>query len=275
MGNKRPIAGAALGLSLVVAGPFNGLARAQTPDGAVPRLATEVTPVEACRAVFDNGAFNDVPSQGLVSPHDVVSLNLTWGTGWKPGAAVEVLSCTAVNGAFSGDLSIRNQSVPNDGLFVHEFHLPAAVPNGATICERAVVIGQSDTGAPKAERLDPQCFTVAAERTGSSTERGAPPRGGANPAEEQASAGRSPASKGADRSPGRVAGAAQPNPPGTAGSPASAGLARTGTGDRLLALVAGLLFVFGGWTIGCAGLRNRSDDPSLTAGAAAARRPAG
>ena len=220
--------GAALGLSLVIAGPFNAVASAQTSDGAVPQVAAEATPAEACRAVFDNDAFDDVPSDGLVSPQQVVSLNLTWGTGWKPGVPVEVLSCTAVNRTFSGDLSIRNQAVSNDGLFVHEFNVPASIPDRATICERAVVLGQSVTGAPKAERLDPQCFTVAAERSATATERPATPRHGANPAEAPPSAG--------------------PSRDGTRGS---AGLARTGAGERLLALVAGLLFVVGGWTIGC------------------------
>lgn len=248
---RLPIVGAALGLSLGVVGPLNGLANAQTADDAVPRLATEATAVEACGAVFDKGAFNSSPSQGLVSPQEPVSLNLTWGTGWKPGVPVEVLGCTAVNGAFSGDLSTRNRDVLNDGLFVHEFNVPATVPEGATICERAVVIGLSNIGTPKAERLDPQCFTVAAERTATSTASGATRRDGANQSEEQPPAGRSPASKRSDRSPRAAAGTAPLKPPGTARGPASAGLARTGTGDRLLALVAGLLFVFGGSTIAC------------------------
>lgn len=246
------IAGVALALSLMVAGPVSGRANAQTPADTVPTLTADATAAEACDAVFDRVPSVDAPSQGLVSPTELISFNLTWGAGWKRDATVEVLGCTAVDGAFSGDLSTRNREVQNDGLLVHEFNVPAALPDGARICERAVVIGQSTTGTPKAERLEPECFTVAGGREVTSAPSVAAPRGdpGSGGAGSRALAG-SPAPTAKRRDPVAVSGEGAPQAPGTAPAAGSAGLASTGSGDRLLVATAGLLLLLGGWTVAC------------------------
>lgn len=247
----------------------------------VPKLEATATAAEACEVVFGSDAFDKAPSEGEVSPGEAVSVDVTWGTGWKKASTVEVVGCTAVDGEYSEELSTRIRKVKNDGLFVHEFTVPKDVAKGAVLCERAIVIGESTAGSPKAERLDADCFTVAgaakaatdakpaaaagpakpaaakpAEKTGSAAP--APKTAAAaKPAEEKAAA--APAAKTAASAKPAAAAAAKPataKPPVVAGEtetkPAAAApgnLARTGSGDGVLAVGAGLLFVFGGCAV--------------------------
>lgn len=243
------VGAAALSLALMLTGPMVGTADAQLTDDAIPALTPEAKAVEACHAIFGRDALADVPARALVSPGEDLSLDVTWGTDWKAGAPVEVVNCAAVDGVFSDSLSSRNRNETNDGLFVVEFNVPAATPEGARLCERTAVIGQSAAGAPKAERLDAECFTVAAAAPGRSNDPGAAANQG-----REAAGGRDGAATGT-RPPGA---APRPGRPGMAddgngksapsgGTPQGPqGLARTGSAERMLAAVAGLLMLLGG-----------------------------
>lgn len=158
-------------LALMLTGPMAGTADAERPDEAIPTLMPDATAVQACDAIFGPDAFADVPARALVSPGERLSLDQTWGTGWKAGAPVEVVNCMAVDGVFSDALSSRNRGVTNDGLFLLEFDVPVG-PEGARLCRRAVVIGQSAAGDPKRERLEAECLTVTAAAAGSSNDAG-------------------------------------------------------------------------------------------------------
>lgn len=244
------VGAAALTLALMLTGPMAGRAGAQLTDDAIPALTPETKAVEACHVIFGRDAFADVPARALVSPGEPLSLDVTWGTDWKVGAPVEVVTCTALDGALSDSLSSRNSDEANDGLFVVEFNVPVGTSEGARLCERTVVIGQSAAGAPKAERLDAECFTVAAAAPRSSNKTGA---GAAGNSGQQGAGERDRAAAGA--SPPRAPRPAQPGIPdgptptpssGTSGGAPQQGLARTGSIERMLAAMAGLLMLLGG-----------------------------
>lgn len=243
-------------LSFAVVGVTSGMASAQTKaNEGVPDLSTTATIAAACDVVFGGDPFADVPSEGLVSRGEPVSINVTWGTGWESGSTVEVLGCAAVDGRFSEELSSRTRELEQDGLLMHEFSVPKDVADGATVCERAVVIGRSTTGAAKSERLDADCFTVAGGAEEPSAGSAAPeatepaPRtGGATASREHHTDADTPARTPAQAGPEAVGGTEPMATPGVP-VPAPAGLARTGNGDGMLALAAGLLFILGGGAI--------------------------
>lgn len=242
----RFVGGASFTLALMLTGPVAGTADAQLADDAIPALMPEATAVDACRAIFGPDPFDDVPARALVSPGERLSLDLTWGTGWKAGTPVEIVNCTAVDRAFSDALSSRNRDVINDGLFLAELNVPAGLSDGARLCGRAVVIGQSAAGAPKGERLEAECFTVAVAAAGSSNDAGA----AANRRKEEAgqrdraaTGGASPPSAAPQSQPGVADG---PTPSNSAPPDTSRALARTGSTERMLAALAGLLLLVGG-----------------------------
>ncbi|MGH8999817.1 MAG: hypothetical protein ACRDY7_10565, partial [Acidimicrobiia bacterium] len=107
----------------------------------VPKLSPTATASEACDVVFGDDAFADAKSEGEVAPGEDVQVDVTWGSGWEEGSTVEVVGCTAVDDQFSEELSTRIRKVKNDGLFVHEFTVPDDAEEGATMCQRAIVIG--------------------------------------------------------------------------------------------------------------------------------------
>lgn len=189
------------------------------PAGAAPPPAGEPSVAEECKAAFGRDAI-EAPSEGLVAPGDPISINVTWGVGWKPNVPVDVLACTTVDGVVAEDLSVRRR-VAEDGLFVHDLQVPSTAPGGAAVCERALVIGQSASGRPKEERPDPGCFTVGLEPTVART----------GPADN--------VSRGHHGAAPLGAAVAQP----------SRSLARTGPAGRGLVLAAGLLFLIGGGAV--------------------------
>ena len=208
-------------VSVAVAGgtaaPASGQRHEPVPQLPKPPAAS------ACAVAFDEQAFSEASSEGQVKIGDPLSIDVTWSRDWKEGAMVEVLACTAVNGVFRDDVSDWEPAVENDGLFVHDFVVPVDVAASDTICERTIVIGQSPSGAAKAERSDADCFTVAAAPQGS----------------DQPLATELPMQSGSQ----------SPGPPAAAANRASPGLPRTGPGDDVLALAAGLLLVLGGFGV--------------------------
>lgn len=227
----------ALAVAMAVLGS-TGTAGAQSDTPAVPTVPLGATAVEGCVLAFGRDAFGSAPSEGLVAPGDPLSLDVTWGTGWKPGQTLDVLSCTAVNGVFSEELSVRRRAPEPDGLLSHDVRVPGDATAGATVCQRAIIIGESSAGAPRAERLDPSCFTVAP--TAATTTEAAPaaPSGGQT----------TKPTRGAS-APGGPRPAPQAATPAPTSEALPTGLARTGTTERILALAAGVLFVIGGWGV--------------------------
>jgi hypothetical protein len=228
MGLRRWIGRATFVVSAAAAGINGSWAAAQTnTEDAVPQVSATSPPWEACSLVFGQDAIAKAPSEGDVSPGDPLSVDLTWGRGFR-GSTVEVIGCTAVNGTFSEALSVRVPDVPNDGLLAHEFTVPRDIPDGAELCERALVIGWTSSGTPKAERLDAECFSVVGGAQAAATETGSTATARAVPGETK-----------------RRAPTAAPVP--TPGPPA---LARTGAGGHLLAVTAGVLLILGGFAAG-------------------------
>lgn len=148
---------------LLVLGALGLGGRAEGWPAPVPDLSLAVTATDACERAFGPDPFGGVPSAALVAPGEVLSVDVVWAGGWKPGATVTVLACAALGGAITEALSALLPRETNDGLFVHDFQLPPDAPDGLAVCQRALVVGTSTTGAPKAERLDARCFTVVGE----------------------------------------------------------------------------------------------------------------
>lgn len=90
----------ALAVGMAVVGSTS-TAGAESDTPAVPAVPSGATAVEGCTLAFGRDAFGSTASEGLVAPGDPLSIDVTWGTGWKPGQTLDVLSCTAVNGVFS------------------------------------------------------------------------------------------------------------------------------------------------------------------------------
>lgn len=228
-------------------------AEGDSPSG-IPTVPAAAAAVDACRTVFGPEPFGATPSEGIVSPGDPLSIDVTWGGGWKPGQTLDLLSCTAVDGVFSEHLSVRTRAAEDDGVFVHDFRVPSDAPDGATVCQRAVVIGQAPAGAPKAERLEPSCFTV-------NSDAASPPRSttpdasanGASPITGKGARGAagSPAASSAPSSPPAHASGSEHERKGHSAVPAppTSDLARTGPAQRILFLVAGVLLLMGGWAV--------------------------
>ena len=259
---RTGVAGAAC--ALVISGVIALPAGAQTKE-VVPKLEPTATAGEACELIFGKAAFTKAPSEGEVSPGEPVSIDVTWGSGFAKDSTVEVVGCTAVDNVFKEELSTRIRRVKNDGLFVHEFTIPKDLAKGAKLCERAIVIGQSAAGRPKAEKLDADCFTLAsgaaAKTAGPSLEAAPAPSKevGASkdvaPAKAAAPAAKPTTVAGATETRKVQSAAAKPTAaaaakPAAAAAPATEpALARTGAGDDMLMVAAGLLLALGGLSV--------------------------
>ena len=240
-----------VGLTVFAATGLVGAAGAMAP---VPTMPAAASVVEACALAFGAAPSGAPSSDGLVARGQPLSVDVTWGTRWKRGQTVDVVGCTAVDGVWSETLSVRSEAAERDGVFVHDFRVPSDAADGTQVCQQAIVIGQSPAGAPKAERLEPSCFTVSGDAT---MNRCSAAEGsghvGASTGEAETSGG------GASRS-GAALGPASPR--SRASHPAhdrqgesavtgsaTAGLARTGPASKNLLLAASLLLLLGGWSV--------------------------
>ena len=246
---RRKAAGVlcALGAVLLTAGVVAaGPAGAATEEERIPAIGASTPAAEACTASFPAGTFDKAVSEATVAPGQQVAVDITWRTAWHQGDKVDVLECVSANGRFVAGTIERG--VANDGLWVHKFAVPASAGNDVRVCEAGVVIGPGASGAPQAERTDPDCFTVAAAAV-----KAEPAPAAADPA-PAAAVGKettTPATPAAAAAPPRTAAAAE-----QAGAPAShaaqvpaTNLPHTGARDRALALLAGVLLIFGGWAL--------------------------
>lgn len=261
-----------LAVSLVAAAlVLTGFAATTAPSAwplDAPTFDPTATAAQTCDAVFGSDAGPQTPSKGAVAPEQSIAEDVTWKANWKPGSTVEVVACGAIDGKFQNELSTIQPAKPNDGLFVHTFAVPKDTANGALVCERGVVLGESASGAPQAERTDADCFTVAVAKGAAPAAAGPPPVSAPSAASEKpdaaptGSAAAPPgprqaaeAGAGTAKSP-IVAGAtesrsaAEASTPGSASAAApTAGLARTAANDRMLLAAAGLLFLLGGFML--------------------------
>ena len=230
--------GVVLTVVLVGAGPVG--AKAEDPLAALPGVSSTV---EACGLLLGDDPFAKATPEGTAAPGDPFAVDVTWGDGWD-GAPVEVVGCTALDGSYVAGASTRIRKTESDGLYVHEFAVPESAPNGSVICEEAVVIGHSAAGDPRAERSGADCFTVKAASVSKPAAAPKPVEaaGPAAPAASEPMAAPAPA-------PARTQQQVSAPVPVPAPAPVAAAvpnLPRTGTGDRYLAAVAGLLFILGG-----------------------------
>jgi hypothetical protein len=265
----RVVAGVMCAVASVVMAATPGVAVAETED-RIPALEAGTSAADACNAAFPNDAFAHAPSEGTVTPGQRFSVDVTWRTAWHEESTVDVVGCVASDGRFDPDGSTLARGVENNGLYVHHFTVPEGSANDATICEAAVIIGRAHGGALGAERSGPDCFTVAASsRTAAGAEPAAAvseptttpgedaPAARHGPPAAQSQAGVGWAGQAQPQTPSVMAGATTSTPsaapPALAPSaPAArpAELGRTGARDRILVLVAGLMFILGGLTIG-------------------------
>jgi len=260
---RRKAAGVlcALGTVLLTAGAVAaGPAGAATEEEHIPALGPSTVATDACTDSFPANAFDKAAPEGTVAPGQPVAVDVTWRTAWHPGDNVDVLGCVAANGRFVAGTVERG--VANNGLWVHKFAVPANAANDIRVCEAAVVIGPGASGAPQAERTDPDCFTVAAAPV-----KAEPAPAAANPA-PAATAGKETATPAAPSTPAPAnapapaktaapaAQAAPANPAprvAAAAAPAKAPatqLPHTGARERALVLLAGILLIVGGWALG-------------------------
>jgi LPXTG-motif cell wall-anchored protein len=261
---RRKVAGVLCALGTVVfagAAVGAGPAGAATDEERIPAIGPATVPADACAASFPAGAFDTAKPEGSVAPGQAMAVDIRWRTAWHPGDAVDVLGCVAANGHFVGGTVERG--VTNNGLWVHKFAVPANAANAAVVCEASLVIGPGASGAPEAERSDPDCFTVTAAAAQAEP---APAAANPGPAATEGKATTPTSAAGAPAPPTRSA-SAVPTPPAAAAAPASAPstasvvaapkpgaapttqLPHTGARDRMLLLLAGVLLIVGGWAL--------------------------
>jgi hypothetical protein len=255
-------AGVRCAVASVVMVTTAGVAMAGTED-RIPALEAGTSAAEVCTAAFPNDAFAHAPSEGTVAPGQLFSVDVTWRTAWHEESTVDIVGCVVSDGRFDADGSTLARGVGNNGLYVHHFTVPNGSATGATICEAAVIIGRAQGGAPGAERSGPDCFTVAdAQQPAGDSNLTTNPGEGALAGSHGPPAAASGAESGgvaqAQPQPSAVvAGATATTPAATPQGPAAstsaarpAELGRTGTGEHILVIVAGLMFMLGGLTIG-------------------------
>src|SRR5579884_1729038 len=161
MQGRTRLAVSVVAAAVVFTGVAAMTATSAWPLDAVPKIDPTASAADTCDAVFGHDAGTQPRSMGAVAPEQSIAEDVTWKANWKPGSTVEVVGCGAVDGKFLNELSTIQPAKPNGGLFVHTFAVPKDVANGATVCERGVVLGESATGAAQAERTDADCYTVA------------------------------------------------------------------------------------------------------------------
>jgi LPXTG-motif cell wall-anchored protein len=243
---RRKAAGVlcALGAAVLTVGTFGAGPAGAADDERIPAIGPSTAATDACAGSFTGGAFDKATSEGKVAPGQAVAVDVRWRTAWHTDK-VDVLGCVAADGHFVAGTIERG--VDNSGLWVHKFAVPENAANDATVCEAAVVIGPAAGGAPQAERTDPDCFEVTAAAV-----KAEPAPASANPGPAvEGKATTTPTAPAASPAPARSA-AAAPTPavPATStGAAPTTQLPHTGTRERTLVLLAGILLIIGGWAL--------------------------
>ena len=210
----------------------------------------------------------DPPDGSIVVPGQKVTVTITWDVAdWEDTALHKVLDCVAIDGTIVPDLQGGESPTDNDGTFVHEFTVPDDVPDGAQICDQAMLSGPGPEGPFHRDISRRLCLTTSTDTTRSAPPDAPvalPPPPAPPPPAPPVDA---PPERQAESVPPKVEGeqevkvpaADTPPAPAPAAAPAPApALPRTGAAERLLLALAGALLWLGGLAVmGAAGRRSR------------------
>jgi hypothetical protein len=97
-----------------------------------------------------------------VRPGDSVVVVLSWPRGdWSSDRLHKVLDCVAVDGELDPSLQGGESPTANDGQFSTAFTVPADLPDGAQICDQAMLSGPSPRGDYDRQISNQVCHTVS------------------------------------------------------------------------------------------------------------------
>jgi hypothetical protein len=97
-----------------------------------------------------------------VQPGDAIDVSITWEPGdWSSDELHKVLDCVAVDGRLVRSLQAGESPTANDGRFARSYTVPPDAPDGARICDQAMLSGRSPRGDYDRQISDQVCHTVS------------------------------------------------------------------------------------------------------------------
>jgi hypothetical protein len=101
-----------------------------------------------------------------VQPGDTIAVSITWRPGdWSSDELHKVLDCVAVDGRLVRSLQGGESPTANDGRFARSYGVPPDVPDGARICDQAMLSGPSPRGDYDRQISNQVCHTVSGGAT--------------------------------------------------------------------------------------------------------------
>jgi hypothetical protein len=107
----------------------------------------------------------DPPDGSTVQPGQTIHVTITWETDdWDREELHKVLDCVTVDGVLDESLSAGQKPTRNDGVFEHDYTVPAGAPPGTEVCDRAMLTGpdrgEDSEGDFRQDVSNLVCFTV-------------------------------------------------------------------------------------------------------------------
>ena len=102
------------------------------------------------------------PAGQRVSPGDVIDVSVVWNPDdWSAARLHKVLDCVAVDGRLVPPLQAGESPTDNDGRFTRSYRVPDGVPEGAEICDQAMLSGRSPRDDYDRQISNMVCHTVS------------------------------------------------------------------------------------------------------------------
>ena len=97
-----------------------------------------------------------------VRPGKTIRVTLVWEPGdWSSDELHKVLDCVAIDGRLERSMQGGESPTANDGRFTRDYAVPDSAPEGARICDQAMLSGPSPRGDYDRQISNQVCHTVS------------------------------------------------------------------------------------------------------------------
>jgi hypothetical protein len=104
----------------------------------------------------------DPPGDRDVKPGEAIAVSITWEPDdWSGDELHKVLDCVAVDGRLVPSRQGGESPTANDGRFARSYVVPPDAPDGARICDQAMLSGPSPRGDYDRQISNRVCHTVS------------------------------------------------------------------------------------------------------------------